>query len=380
MNFKYCTKCLQTNTRPNTKFTEDGICPACKYVESLIEIDWSVRDKEIEEIVNFGKANNHSGYDCIIGVSGGKDSTRQAIFVREHLGMKPLLITLQPPPQQLTQRGADNISNLISLGFDCISINPAPIVWKKLMNLGFANFVNGFKSTELALFSSVPRLAIAYQIPLIWWGENAALQLGDLGVVGKSGSDGNNLKHMNTLRGGDISWLLSEEIKRNQILQYCYPSDAEMSKANLRIVFLGYFWKDWSLQDNANFATLRGLDIRNDHPSQMGDPLGVTALDEDWTPMNQMIKYLKYGFGRVTDYVNEDIRIGRMTRDEGIELVELFDGNCDPKYIQSFCDFIEISIEEFWATVDKGVNKKLFRKICQGKYEKLFKVGLGLSI
>ena len=70
------------------------------------------------------------------------------------------------------------------------------------------------KSTELALFSSVPELAIAYKIPLIWWGENAALQLGDLNVMGDNGSDGNNLRNMNTLGGGDITWLISEEIKK----------------------------------------------------------------------------------------------------------------------------------------------------------------------
>ena len=81
--------------------------------------------------------------------------------------------------------------------------------------------------TELALFSSVPRLAIAYQIPLIWWGENTALQLGDLNVMGKDGSDGNNLRKMNTLGGGDITWLINDEVKKDHILQYNYPSEKE---------------------------------------------------------------------------------------------------------------------------------------------------------
>lgn len=372
---KYCKKCLQTDTRPNTKFSIEGICPACQYFDTLKDVDWSVRHEEIKEIVKFGKENNHSGYDCIIGVSGGKDSTRQAWYVKNVLGMNPLLVCLSPPPQQITQRGADNISNLIKLGFDCVCINPAPETWKKLMRQSFFEYVNGFKSTELALFSSVPRLAIAYQIPLIWWGENSALQLGEVTVMGKTGSDGNNLKHMNTLGGGDITWLLKNEIKKSDILQYCYPSDEEMENANLRITFLGYFWKDWSLMDNGNFAALRGLDIRSEPPQMIGDYMGITALDEDWTPMNQMIKYLKYGFGRITDYVNEDIRLGRLTREEAIVLVEKYDGNCAPEYIQSFCDFIEITVEEFWNIVDKGTNKKLFKRLSQGKYERLYKVG-----
>jgi N-acetyl sugar amidotransferase len=291
---KYCIKCLQTDTRPGIKFDKNGICPACNYHESLQSVDWDERRKEIDEIIAFGKAHNQSGYDCIIGVSGGKDSTRQAFYVKDVLKMNPLLVSLGYPPEQVTQRGVDNVSNMIKHGFDCISINPAPQVWRKLMRKGFFQFTNWAKSTELALFSSVPRLAIAYQIPLIWWGENAALQLGDLNVMGKSGSDGNNLRKMNTLGGGDITWLLSEEIKKNEILQYLYPSEKEMENANLRITFLGYFWKDWSLIDNGNFSALRGLEIRNEKPWEIGDPLGITSLDEDWVTLNQMIKYLKF--------------------------------------------------------------------------------------
>jgi N-acetyl sugar amidotransferase len=270
---KYCKKCLQTDTRPGTKFGDNGICPACNYFESLKKTDWDARREELDEVIAFGRANNYSGYDCIIGVSGGKDSTRQAFYVKDVLKMNPLLVCLSYPPEQITQRGVDNISNMIAHGFDCITVNPAPQVWRNLMRKGFFNYTNWCRSTELALFSSVPRLAIAYQIPLIWWGENSALQLGEVTVMGKSGSDGNNLRKMNTLGGGDITWLLSDEVKKNQILQYCYPTEKEMEDANLRITFLGYFWKDWSLIDNGNFAALRGLEIRNEKPWEIGDPL-----------------------------------------------------------------------------------------------------------
>jgi N-acetyl sugar amidotransferase len=372
---KYCIRCLQPDTRPNTKFDEQGICPACNYFASLKEVDWDERMQEIWDIVEFGKKNNRSGYDCIIGVSGGKDSTRQAVFVKEMLKMKPLLVNLSYPPEQTTQRGADNVSNMISLGFDTISINPAPLVWKKMMRNGFLKFANWAKSTELALFSSVPRLAIAYQIPLIWWGENSALQLGDLGVKGKNGWDGNNLKHMNTLAGGKYDWLLEEGLTTKDILQYIYPTDHEMAKVNLQIVFLGYFWKDWSLLHNATFSVLRGLEVRNEPPEILGDTYGVTSLDEDWVGVNQMIKYLKFGFGRMTDYVNEDIRLGRITREEGIALVERYDGMVGEKYIESFCDYIEITVDQFWEVVDNNVNKNLFEKQGTGNYIRKYKVG-----
>jgi N-acetyl sugar amidotransferase len=375
---KYCKICLQTDTRPGIKFNSEGICPACNYFETLNTVDWEERRKELDSIVKFGKTNNQSGYDCIIGVSGGKDSLRQALFVKNVLKMKPLLVSMGYPPEQVTQRGIDNVSNMIRHGFDCIAINLSPQVWQKLMRKGFFNYTNWAKSTEFALFSSVPRLAIAYQIPLIWWGENAALQLGDLNVMGKNGSDGNNLRKMNTLGGGDITWLLSDEIKKSDILQYIYPSEKEMEDANLRITFLGYFWKDWSLIDNGNFSALRGLDIRNEPPQDLGDHVGITSLDENWVSLNQMIKYLKYGFGRISDYVNEDIRNQRITREEGIQLLKKYDGTCSPKYIKSFSDYIGISVEEFWKQVDLSVNTDLFIKHGLGKYEPKFEVGLGL--
>jgi N-acetyl sugar amidotransferase len=371
---KYCKTCLQPDTRPGTKFDEKGICPACNYHKSLKLVDWDERKKELQEIINFGKSNNSSGYDCIIGVSGGKDSLRQAIFVKEQLKMNPLLVCLSYPPEQVTQRGVDNISNMIKLGFDCVSINPAPVIWRNLMRKSFFEFTNWCKSTELALFSSVPRLAIAYQIPLIWWGENVALQLGDLNVLGKSGSDGNNIRKTNTLGNGDMTWMLDGEFKKSNLLQYVYPSEKEMVDAKLKITFLGYFWKDWSLIDNGNFSALRGLEIRKEHPKDIGDPFGITSLDEEWVGMNQMIKYLKFGFGRVTDYANEEIRNKRISREDAIKLVEKFDGNCSDKYIISFCDYIGITVCEFWEQVDKSVNKELFYKE-NNKWIPKFKVG-----
>ena len=374
----YCNNCLQPNTRPGTKFDDEGVCPACRYHESLKFVTWSERVSELDGLRALGRENVADGYDCIIGVSGGKDSLRQAIFVKDVLKMNPLLVCLSYPPEQATQRGVNNLSNLSNYGFDCVTIQPAPGVWRKLMRRSFLEHTNWCKSTELALFSSVPRMAIAYQIPLIWWGENAALQLGDLNVMGKAGWDGNNLRKMNTLSGGDYSWLLDDEIKNEMILQYMYPSEFDIERSHLQIAFLGYFWEVWSLRDNGVYAALNGLEIRTDKPWEIGDPTGVTSLDEDWVTLNQMIKYLKFGFGRVSDYVNEDIRNGRMTRDKGIDLLTKYDGKCSEAYIKSFCDYIDITIDEFWQIVDKSVNLELFEKVKIGDYRPKFEIGIGL--
>ncbi len=372
---KYCIQCLQPDTRPNIKFSSDGVCPACTYASSLKGVDWDVRKKELKDICAFGNAHQSWGYDCVIGVSGGKDSTRQALFVKNVLKMNPLLVCCSYPPDQVSERGTGNVANLIEHGFNTVVVAPAPQTWKKNMRHSFLKYGNWAKSTELALFASVPRVAIAAQVPLIFWGENPALTLGELGVQ-SLGYDGNQTKWMNTLAGGDPSWLCVDGVTPKDVLCFHYPSDEDMAKAQLRIVYLGYFWDVWSRLDNGTLAALNGLDIRNDHPQDIGDILGVDSLDEDWVAVNQMIKYRKFGFGKTTEIVSEEIRLGRMTRSQAIELVKKYDGQCADKFIHEFCAYLEISLEQFWQTVDSFTNKELFEKDKNGSWVLKYEVGV----
>lgn len=377
---KYCKRCLQPDTRPNSKFTDDGICPACDYFERLQSVDWQERYEILQDLLSQYKRDrkHKSPFDCIIGVSGGKDSTRQALWVRDKLGLNPLLACLSYPPEQVTERGASNISNLIELGFDVVISAPAPGTWKRLMRASFDKFTNWARSTELALFSSVPQLAIRHNIPLILWGENPGLQLGDLKTLGRTGYDGNNLRYMNTLSGGALDWILEAGFEPKDLIPYQYPTPDEFDRHELQIIYLGWFLGDWSLVNNAMYSASAGLKIREDTVANTGDLHGVTSLDEDWVTLNQMIKYYKFGFGRVTDYVNEEIRLGRMSRDEGIELVSRYDDACAPGYIESFSDYIGISVGAFWEQVRASVNRQLFDVHADGRITRKFKVGVGL--
>ncbi len=373
---KYCRLCLQPDTRPNTVFTEDGLCPACNYHEQSKGIDWQERYEILLDLI--GRIERVPGqyFDCIIGVSGGKDSTRQALWVRDKLGLKPLLVSLSHPPQQVSQNGVDNISNLINLGFDVVFSSPAPDTWRRLMRESFFKFSNWARSSELALFSSVPQLAIRYKIPLIFWGENPALQVGDLNTMGRNGYDGNNLRYSNTLSSGH-AWMLESGFTPSELIPYVYPNIEEFDAAGIQIVYLGWFLGDWGLVRNAEYACPDGLNIRNESPEETGDLYGISNLDEDWHNMNQMVKYLKLGFGKVTEYVNEELRLGRMTRQEAISLVEQYDGKCADQYIESFCEFIEINKDDFWRHVYGAMNHDLFEIDASGNLKRKFVVGIG---
>jgi N-acetyl sugar amidotransferase len=374
---KYCNRCLQPNTRPNTLFSADGVCPACVYFEALKNVDWQERFEILEDLLASYPRRAGQYHDCIIGVSGGKDSTRQALYLREKLGINPLLVSLSYPPEQVTERGVSNLSNLIELGFDVVISAPAPQTWKVLKREGFRKFTNSFRSTEMALFSSVPQIAIRYGIKLILWGENPGLQLGDMKTLGRTGYDGNSLRYMNTLSSG-LDWMLDCGYSKAQLFSYVYPATSEFEKHDLQIVYLGWFLGDWSLVNNAGYSCGNGLDIRVDGVEKTGDLYGVTALDEDFTPVNQLIKYYKYGFGRVTDYVNEEIRLGRISRCDGIRLVEDYDDAQDEKYIKDYCDYLGVSTIKFWDKVKASVNEQLFSIENDGSIRRKFKVGVGL--
>jgi len=324
---------------------------------------------------NKAKRKKHLKYDCIVGVSGGKDSTRQAHWVRDRLGLNPLLVCCGYPPLQMTNIGANNLSNLISMGFDVEIITPAPQSSARLSLASFKQFGNVCKSTEMALYSVVPRIAILKKIPLILWGENDALQVGDAAAAGTNYFDGNNLRNLNTLTEGGVDWIF-DEVDPYKASIYLYPSKKSFDKAKVDIMFLGPAWDDWSNDENSIYGALAGLSLRPNDTEITGDISGASMLDEEFTNINMMIKYYKFGFGRTTDTCNERIRAGVLTKDQAIDLVEKYDGVCDESIIIRYCNYVDIDVVAFWDIVNSYTNQNLFH-IEKGKRpRKKFIVGV----
>lgn len=366
---KVCKRCVNPETRPNIYFDEEGVCPVCRFEEQKKgkRIDWDARAEELKEITDWGKANSKSTYDCIVTVSGGKDSTKQAVYARDVLNLNPLLVSCVYPPEQLQERGAYNLGNLISLGFDTISVSLNPQIWKDLMRQGFFKHANWCKSTEMALYAIPIHVAIAYKIPLVFLGENPALTIGE--KHGRLDGDASRMKYCNTLQGGDPGDLMTGEMSFKDVHFYYYPSDDDMEYAKLRIIYLGYYIKEWSGKNNAEFSIQRGLKIREEGPEQIGDLWRFTGLDEDYRIVNQMIKYVKFGFGHVTDQVCEAINLGIMDRAEGIELVKKYDGKCDRSFIERYCRYLGISEETFWEILEAVRNREIWQKDQNGNWQ-----------
>lgn len=375
---KYCKKCLQPDTRPGILFDEEQVCYACRYEENKRLIDWTAREKELRDIAEKAKKESkrrNVSYDCVIGVSGGKDSTFQAVYAKEKLGLHPLLVNCVP--DEITDIGRKNINNLNKLGYDIISISPDPNIAKQLARKTFFERGNIVAASEYCLWASAYIIADKFNIPLIIQGENAALTLGTANAQETTGN-AFSVVQLNTLRGASAAQLIEEEdnLSMDDVYFYQIPDVHKLEEKGITAIFLQYYAKEWSQVGNADFSVARGLSGRmKEDLHDLGRYRRYTALDSDLCIANQMIKYLKFGFGFATDEACYDIREGRLSREDAIWYVKEYDGRCGEKYIKEACTYLSITEEEFWEVVDKYVNKELFEKNSKGHWIPKFEVG-----
>jgi len=349
---RICKKCIQPDTRPGIFFDGNGICGACIWNEEKLKIDWSKREQELQKISDWAKKTSKSNYDCVVGISGGKDSTLQAITARDKLGLRCLLVNSEP--EGITEIGKYNIENLKNLGFDVISLRPNPKLMKKLIKRDFYKYLNPQKVTEFSLYSSSYIIADEFNIPLIIQGENAALTLGVSNTGMGKGCDALEITESNTLSTGWQDYLDVDDVEEKDLYMFHFNKKRIQDKG-IKAIWLQYFLKDWSNNNNAKFAEKYGFKARpsNFNPSTIGTYISYSQLDSDLIQVNQLLKSIKFGFGQCLDHVCYDLRDGLITRQEALDLVKKYDGKCSMKYIKKFCDYIEISTDEFWDTANK---------------------------
>ena len=346
-----CKECIQPDTRPGIFFNEDGVCGACLWEHEKKELDWDQRESELKQIIEKTKSKE-ALYDCAIGVSGGKDSTFQAITARDRFGLRCLLVNYQP--ENITPIGEKNIENIKNLGFDVVTIRPNPKVMKKLIRYDFFKNLNPVKPTEFALYSSTYIIAEKFNIPLIIQGENPGLILGT-SLTGV-GTDSNALKanELHTLSSGWEVYSEIEGINKDDLLWFHYDRK-KLEDMGVKGIWLNYFIEEYSQRHNAEFSKKYGLVGRGKEidPNSIGTYAPYVSLDSNLVQVNQMLKFVKFGFGQCMDQACYDIREEVMSRNEAIELVLKYDGKCSNEYVQEFCDYIEITVDEFWSTVEK---------------------------
>jgi len=362
---KFCKKCVMPNTKPDLHFDENGVCDACRSQEAKNrDIDWKAREKEFLELVK--KYKTHPDYDCAIGVSGGKDSTFQVIKILE-LGLNPLCICFEPTIP--TEIGRKNLENLNNLGVDLIHIKRNPVVYKKLAKEAFVRTGDNEWQNHLGIFTTVPKFAVNFNVPLIIWGESPQIEYG-----GPASSKSRNtldrqwLEEFGGLLGNRISDMVGVDgLTEKDLALYRYSSDEDINRVGVTGLFLGYYFK-WDLREVLKKSQEYGFQVA-DRPIETTYE-DFENLDCYSNHLHDYLKYVKYGFGRATDNACLDIRLGYITREEGVRLVNKYDGRLPKKSIKKYLEYTGFTQKEFDTIVDSYTNKRIFERDKNGKFKR----------
>jgi N-acetyl sugar amidotransferase len=358
---QYCSLCFLPSTKPDIFFDTNGLCAACVTYQNRKNIDWKKRESEFIDTVKAVNKDRVSEWDCIVPVSGGKDSTAQVLKMLE-LGFKPLCVTATTC--DLTEIGKQNIDNIKNLGVDHVQFSPNPVVRRELNRIGLQEVGDISWPEHVGIFTIPVRAAVQFSVPLIIWGENSQNEYGG------PATDAHNktlsrkwLEEFGGLLGLRVSDLTEAfNIDSRDLFPYQYPTDYELSKAGVTGIFLGHYFPWDGL---SNYLVSQANGFKSYGSVIEGSIVDYENIDNYQTGIHDYFKFLKFGFGRATDLVSIHLRRGRLTRSQGLKMIISHDGKYPSSYLgKPLIEILEplgIGIEEFDAICDRFTNKSIFK-------------------
>lgn len=367
---KYCARCCYPeNAKPTIIFDDDGICSGCRYHESRKKIDWLERQKMLKEILDEHKDKARKAgnpYDCIIPVSGGKDSHFQTHLMKTVFGMNPLLVTYNHTFN--SRLGIRNLNNLVGkLGVDLIRFTANPESVRKISRY-MLKTVGDLTWHYHAGIRTLPfQIAVKYKIPLIIWGEHGFAELTGLVTLEDMVEFTKWTRQEHDMRGYEAHDLINEEsgIEEKDIFPYIYPSDEEIEELDVRGIYLSNFYY-WDALDHAK--KMKELYDFGIHPGPREKTFILHGKTDDHAnDVHDYLKYLKFGYGRATDDASMEIRHGRMTREEGIELIRKYDA-VKPNTLKTYLDFLQITEKQFYEWLGPMRDTDIWEKEEKGNW------------
>ena len=356
---KRCKKCVITDTRPGISFDVEEICFPCKNFENRKNIDWNKRWQELEELCDKYRGINGDYYDCIITVSGGRDSTYQVYIFKEKFGLNPLCVMVNNG--SWTETGRMNFNNISeSFGVDILQLTLNRDVFQRLSKRGFEEELKPNLYWDRALYVWPLQIALKLGIKLVIWGENTNYETG--GPIKEETPDA-----LVQLKNGMISPAPLTSWCRDGIamkdLQPCvFPTIEEMK--SLEVIFTSYY-VPWSRYENVKYAKeygFKGLDDTGEWNREGLPGFDYEQVDTLGYLVNQYCKFIKFGFSNMTELCSDAIRHGEMTREEAIKKVNEHDWLLDPIMLNDFCEGLGIDKEHFWEIIEKFANHDLIEK------------------
>ncbi len=358
----YCKKCVYPIATVNLEIGEDGICSSCKTFEAFEKIPeeiWKARKERLIKLLSKHLDNNKSNYDCLIPVSGGKDSYFQTHIVCKELNLKPLLMTYHG--NNFLPEGDYNRDMMRShFNVDHIVWGPSIEVLKKLNRICFKRMGDMNWQNHCGIFSAPMQLAVKFKIPFVFWGEI------NWDISGMFDPDdfieySARVRHEHDLRGYEWYDFLDDQddkLHEKDMLWATYPSDKEILKVGLRGLYIGNFFK-W----DANNHTKQMIDLygwkQSEKPFERTYRRFSNLDDRYENGIHDLMKFVKFGYGRCSDHASKDIRTGYLSREEGVKLVLKHD-HIVSEDLHHWLDYVDMKEEEFWKIADTFRDKRVW--------------------
>ncbi len=335
------------------EYDANGLCMGCQIAnlkQDFPDDEWIRRGKVLKEILEQARSSDGSRHDCVIGVSGGKDSYFQTHYVKNVLGFNPLLVTYYG--NNYTVAGERNLQRMSEVfDVDHIIYKPGVGLLKKLNRLGFKIMGDMNWHGHMGISTIPMKIAALHKIPLVIWGEHGYADLcGQFSMNDfVEWTYRNRLEHFG--RGYEWNYMVGHEgIRAIDMVAYQYPSDQEIFDIGLKGIYLSNF-VPWDGNENSKLASeLYGFET-GDVPFDRTYRRASNLDDMHENGAHDYLKFVKFGYGRCTDHASKDIRSGVMTRAEGIDLVRRYDPT-KPSDIKRWLEYVEMSEDEFDAIAD----------------------------
>ena len=370
----YCKKCVVSNQRPRIVFNAEQVCSACHYAhEKDHVIDWSDRRKRLQMLCDKYRRND-GRFDVVVPCSGGKDSSMVAHKLKHEFGMNPLTITWSPFIH--TEIGWTNFQNFIRSGYTNILATPNGHLHRKLARITFEAVGDAFQPFSLGQMAFGMHIALQFDIKLVFLGENAEAEYGgdpkNNHLPGHPMEDWADMYYKGVTLQDLIAWgkehdLISDKDYVASDLRLYTPPAADLLKKNdISYHWMSYYHK-WIPQENYYCAAEHtGLRANPDGRSE-GTYSRYASLDDELDGFHYYMAFIKFGIGRATSDAAHEIRDGHITREEGVALVNQFDGEFPAKYFKEFLAYLNIDETKFWEIVDHYRRPHIWGKI-DGKW------------
>jgi N-acetyl sugar amidotransferase len=355
-----CKRCLYTSLHPlGLTLDEDGICSGCRIHEEKDTLDWETRWKKLRDLVSPYRVDSGKTYDCIVPVTGANDSYYIVHLVKERLGLNPLLVTYNKYFN--TPLGIRNLANLrIRFNCDILYQNVNPISVKKITRTTLRELGSIYWPCIAGQTVFPVQTAVRYKVPLIIWGAHQGME--QVGMFSHENEVEMTRRYRkdHDLMGFEADDLLSifNTVTEDDIWQYRYPDDASLNVIGVRGIYLGNYIRWDPKSQHEKMVKMYGY--QGSRFSRTFDTYDHVDC-HNFMHLHDHLKYIKHGYTRVTDHACREIRHGRLSREEALAMIGLYEKQ-PAHYLNLFCEWLNIHPRSLTFLIDQHRNKNIWMK------------------